>query len=55
MLRRRRVLATVKELDAFPKVPETYKEPSTAGKNLWTYMSPDGLHLGRRGFTQMNS
>jgi len=32
MLRRRRVLATVKELDAFPKVPETYKEPSTAGR-----------------------
>jgi len=32
MLRRRRVLASVKELDAFPKVPETYKEPSTAGR-----------------------
>jgi hypothetical protein len=32
MLRRRKVLATVKELDAFPKVPETYKEPSTAGR-----------------------
>jgi len=32
MLRRRKVLATVKELDAFPKVPETYQEPSSAGR-----------------------
>ena len=39
MLRRRRVLATVKELDAFPKVPETYKEPSTAGEGLQSLLS----------------